>query len=196
MKAKTMRVKAQGAALQATDTLTAITRALAFAVLTGALSQIKIYLPWTPVPITGQTLSVLLAGALIGSRLGALSQAIYVALGAAGVPWFANLSGGIGYLAGPTGGYLIGFIAAAYIVGFIFERTEKMTPLRVFLTFSLANFAVIHLLGVAHLTAWLNLVSGKHITLIQALRMGSLPFIPGDLLKIAIATSIVSLHRR
>src|SRR3989339_1178484 len=88
-----------------------------FAALTAAVSPIKIPLGFTPVPITLQTLMVLLSGAMLGARYGALSQFLYLVLGAAGLPVFAGGSGGIASLFGPTGGYLFSYPIAAFIVG-------------------------------------------------------------------------------
>ncbi|GAI03420.1 unnamed protein product, partial [marine sediment metagenome] len=85
-----------------------LTLALGLACLTGLVAQIRIMLPWSPVPVTGQTLAVLLAGVLLGRWWGGISLAIYAGLGIAGVPWFAGWGSGLGYLAGPTGGYIIG----------------------------------------------------------------------------------------
>jgi len=91
--------------------------ALGMAGLTGLLAQARAYLPGTPVPITGQTLAVLLAGVMLGKWWGGLSQAIYAGLGVAGLPWFAGWSGGISHLAGPTGGYIIWVILRINISG-------------------------------------------------------------------------------
>jgi len=87
------------------------------ACVTGLLAQIKISLPWTPVPITGQTFAVLLTGVLLGRWWGGISQVIYVVMGVVGIPWFAGLSGGYSALIGPSGGYIIGFILAALFLG-------------------------------------------------------------------------------
>ena len=81
-----------------------------FACFTGIAAQLRIYLPFTPVPITAQVFAVLLSGVVLGSRYGMTSQAIYVGLGCLGLPWFANLRGGIEVLTGVTGGYLIGLV--------------------------------------------------------------------------------------
>ncbi|MHC5035284.1 MAG: biotin transporter BioY, partial [Planctomycetota bacterium] len=99
--------------------------ALAFemAAITGLLAQVRI--PISPVPITGQTFAVLLAGVMLGGLYGGLSQVIYVGLGAAGLPWFAGFSGGFGILTGVTGGYLAGFIAAAGLIGFVCDRCPR-----------------------------------------------------------------------
>ncbi len=93
-----------------------------FAALTAIGGWLSFPLPFSPVPITLQVLFVLLAGALLGPMRGALSQIIYVLIGAIGLPVFAQFSGGIGILVGPTGGYLIGFIVAAFLVGLIVEK--------------------------------------------------------------------------
>src|SRR4030067_2093739 len=83
--------------------------ALGMAAIVGILAQVRFPLPWSPVPITGQTFAVLLAGVLLGRWWGGVSMAVYAGLGAAGLPWFQNFSGGLAYMAGPTGGYIIGF---------------------------------------------------------------------------------------
>ena len=88
--------------------------ALGIACLAGLLAQVRFVLPWSPVPVTGQTFAVLLAGVLLGRWWGGISMAVYVGLGIAGVPWFQGLNGGLGYLAGPTGGYIVGFIPVSY----------------------------------------------------------------------------------
>ena len=90
-----------------------------FAALTAVLSQFAI--PIGPVPINLATMSLFIAGAVLGSKLGGLSQLVYVLLGAAGLPVFSEFSGGLQIIAGPTGGYIIGYIATAWIVGFITE---------------------------------------------------------------------------
>ena len=84
--------------------------ALGMACLIGVLAQVRLYTPWSPVPITGQTFAVLFAGILLGSRCGAASVLIYFAAGAFGIPWFAGWSGGAAILMGPTAGYIAGFI--------------------------------------------------------------------------------------
>ena len=95
--------------------------ALAMAGLTGLLAQVRIFVEWSPVPITGQTLAVLLAGVLLGRRWGGASMAIYAVLGAAGIPWFNGWTRGLG----ATGGYLIGFILAALFIGYVTDKYIK-----------------------------------------------------------------------
>ena len=117
---------------------------LCFACLTGLFAQIRLFTPWTPVPITGQVFAVILAGVILG-RWGGISQIMYVGLGITGIPWFAGFNSGILYLTGPTGGYIIGFIIAAFFIGFIVDRyiqSRKFTgmlALMLFSTFFLIN---------------------------------------------------------
>lgn len=168
--------------------LNKIILALGMAGLTGLSAQIKVPLPWTPVPITGQTFAVLLAGVLLGRWWGGISQAIYVVLGVVGVPWFTGWSGGYGYLLGPTGGYIIGFIFAALFLG---HFTDKYIRARSFLSmFALmlfANFVLIHGPGLVQLGLWLK---GAGLTLRKLLWMGTIPFIVGDITKIVAAAAL------
>ncbi|MCS7251828.1 MAG: biotin transporter BioY, partial [Thermoflexus sp.] len=122
---------------------------------TALMAQISIPLPFTPVPITGQTLAVLLVGAALGSRRGALSIATYVLEGALGLPVFAGGTAGISRLQGPTGGYLIGFVAAALITGWLAERGWDRRPLSTALAM-LAGNAVIYLFGLPWLALFLG----------------------------------------
>lgn len=154
--------------------------------LLGLSAQIKIPLPWTPVPITGETLTVLVLGVLLGAGTGALSTVSYVLLGAAGIPWFAGARGGMAALSGVTGGYLFGFILAAFFTGFMYERCHRARSLTGMLTlFLVADFLLIHPAGLI----WLGHVTGIHEPA-QLLAMGTLPFISGDLLKIAAAAAV------
>lgn len=174
-----------------TDVARRTALALGFAALTGIAAQIRVPLPFTPVPITLQTAAVLLAGIALGMRFGGVSQALYVGIGAAGVPWFQGGNAGLGYLAGPTGGYLIGFVVAAALVGWSIDRFDRARDIPGLLVVLLAaNFVVIHGLGLIGLGLWLTVVQGAAPTGIELLTMGSLPFIPGDLVKIAGAIAI------
>ena len=136
-----------------------------------------------PVPITGQTFAVLLSGMLLGSRRGALSVLAYLAEGIAGLPVFSP-GGPIGLarLMGPTGGYLVGFVAAAYIVGRLAEMgwDRKVPPT---LAAMLIGNSVIYAFGLP----WLALLVGVD----KALPLGLYPFIVGDLLKAALATALL-----
>lgn len=165
--------------------------ALGIAAIAGLVAQVRIPLPWTPVPITGQTFAVLLAGVLLGRWWGGISMALYAGLGALGVPWFNGWSGGISHLAGPTGGYIIGFILAALILG---HFTDKYIRARSFVSmFGLmlfANFVLIYIPGLLQLHLWLNLVQGKAVSLYQVLVMGLFPFIVGDVIKTVAAAAV------
>ncbi len=147
-------------------------------VLVALLAQVRIPLPFTPVPITGQTFGVLLIGASLGSKRGAASLLLYLAEGLAGLPAFAGGASGFSALAGPTGGYLIGFVAAAYLVGLLAERgldRRFLSALPIFL----AGEAVIYLFGVS----WLSILIGVQKAFVD----GLFPFLVGDGLKLIAA---------
>jgi len=155
----------------------------ALLVFTGSLfvagmAQVRLPLPFTPVPITGQTFAVLLVGAALGARLGVLSLALYLVEGLAGLPFFAGGASGLTALFGPTGGYLVGFVAAAYLVGLLAERGGDRR-VRTAVPIFLAGEAVIYLFGLP----WLGFFVGFR----QALALGLFPFLVGDVLKLAAA---------
>lgn len=170
--------------------------ALGFAALTGVLAQIRIPLPFTPVPITLQTFAVLLAGVVLGSQWGGLSQALYVAIGLGGMPWFQGGGAGLGHLLGPTGGYLVGFVVAAVVVGYVTDRFARARQLPwLVVVLSAANFTVIYGVGLPWLYVWLTAVQGSAVSIGQLLTLGLFPFVPGDLVKlvgaIAVARAVV-----
>ena len=162
-----------------------IAAGIALAVVFAALTALGAYIviPIEPVPITMQTLFVLLAGASIGAGWGSLSQVIYVALGMAGLPLFAQGVTGPAVLAGPTGGYLISFLVTPWLVGWMLRKSNSIR-------WQIASFVsgqlLILVLGVAHLTLFYT-----H-DLSQALMVGAVPFLVGDVFKIVAA---VSIHR-
>jgi biotin transport system substrate-specific component len=161
------------------------------AVLTGLLAQVAVPLPWTPVPITGQTLAVLLAGVLLGGRWGGISQVIYAGLGLAGLPWFTGWQGGLSHLAGPTGGYIIGFILAALCVGYFTDRFVAARQYYGLVAVMLAaNFVLIYTPGLIQLGLWLHLVKGQSLTVMQVVNLGLWPFVAGDCIKILVAAGI------
>ncbi|HEU4745842.1 MAG TPA: biotin transporter BioY [Anaerolineales bacterium] len=147
------------------------------------LAQVKIPLPFTPVPLTGQTLAVLLVGATLGSRRGAAAMALYIALGALGLPVFAGGASGLAYLSGATLGYLIGFVIAAYVIGLLAERGLERSVRTSLIPFLIGTL-IIYICGVA----WLAIVLGS---LSKALAAGLLPFVIGDAIKLVAAALVL-----
>ena len=144
-----------------------------------------IYIPLYPVPLTLQTLFTLLAGMTLGSVMGASSQIIYVLLGVVGLPVFAGFKAGIGILFGPTGGFLLGFIISAYVIGRIIE-TIKEKNIFYYLLAGLIGTIIIYIIGLTQL----SLITGIGIK--KAIAVGMLPFLPGDILKIIAASFIAT----
>ena len=168
---------------------------IGIACLVGVLAQVRVYTPWTPVPITGQTFAALIAGVVMGRKWGGISLAIYAALGIAGVPWFTPQAGmplfsagGISHLAGPTGGYIVGMILAALFLGYFTDKYVKARRFPSMLGLMLfASLAIIYIPGLIWLGVWLNLVSGTPTTIAAVIAMGAVPFIVGDILKSVMA---------
>lgn len=150
------------------------------AAFTAVAAQITVPLPFTPVPITGQTFAVLLASTALGPRLGAASQALYVCIGALGLPVHAGATGGWHTATGATGGYLVGFIVAATVLGALAERRHDRSVLTA-IPAMLAGTAIIYILGAGWLTVHLA------ISVPEAVELGLAPFLIGDTLKIAAA---------
>jgi len=170
------------------DIVYKISLALTFALLTGLLAQIRFYLPGTPVPVTGQVFGVILAGVLLG-RWGGISQCMYLGIGVIGVPWFAGFNSGLAYIAGPTGGYLIGFIFAAFFIGFIVDRYIRSRNFFSMLGLMLfSTFVLIYIPGLIQLYLWM----GASVDFIKLLTMAVLPFIAADLVKAVIAATIAT----
>jgi biotin transport system substrate-specific component len=161
---------------------------ISFALLTWVGARISVPLPGTPVPATFQTLAVLLAGAFLGRRAASASQALYILMGAAGLPVFALPGAGPSYLLGPTGGYLIGFVIAAFIVGALLERGGNRGALRAAAAFFLGAGAI-HVCGLG----WLSVVLGDPAA---ALRAGVFPFVLFDLAKVVVATGVYTGYLR
>jgi biotin transport system substrate-specific component len=159
-----------------------------FTLLTCAGAKIAVPLPATPVPGTLQTLAVLLAGAVLGARAGAASQVAYLGIGIAGLPVFALPGAGPAYFLGPTGGYLVGFVAASFVVGRLLGGNRRCS-----VAFSASAFllgaATIHVFGLA----WLSVILGDPA---GALRTGVLPFVLFDLAKVMIATGLYAGYLR
>ena len=157
------------------------------ATLTALMAQLAIHLPFTPVPLTGQTFAVLVTGAALGWRRGLLAQLLYVLVGFLGLPVFAGATGGLSQLLGASGGYLIGFIAAATLLGWLAEagwdRGRRVVGAM------LLGEAAIYLLGVGWLALYLHSVG-------EAFLLGFVPFIVGDAIKLAAAAGLLPLAWR
>ncbi len=157
---------------------------LGFAALTGLSAQISIRLPFTPVPITGQTLAVLLGGMALGAPRAILGVLAYLGIGLIGLPWFAGGAGGWAVVSSDSFGYLLGFILAAAVVGWLAARGFDRGPLRVLLAMVVGN-ALIYLLG----ATWLAV--DLHLGASQALSLGVTPFLLGDAIKAAVAMGLL-----
>ncbi|MBN1289386.1 MAG: biotin transporter BioY [Actinobacteria bacterium] len=170
---------------------------MAFATLSAVGARLII--DTKPVPFTLQVFFVLLAGMLLGSKLGALSQVIYIGAGVAGIPVFAAPPfAGIGYLAGPTGGYLIGFVLGAFVTGLVVEKfmtLKNRVPSLVMYTISgLAGVTALYATGMSWLAVWITAVkhNGFSNSLALAWKTGVVPFILVDTLKAAGAAIFAS----
>jgi biotin transport system substrate-specific component len=168
---------------RAADWLRDLTLIVLGALFVAALAQVKILLPFTPVPLTGQTFGVLLVGATLGSKRGAASMALYMALGALGLPVFAGGESGMAYLSGATLGYLVGFVIAAYAMGLLAERGLERSVRTSLIPF-LVGTLIIYTCGVA----WLTVVLGSFSESIAA---GLLPFLFGDAIKLIAAALVL-----
>lgn len=153
-------------------------------------AQAALPLPFTPVPLTLQTLGVLLVGAALGSRLGLWALLAYLAQGALGLPVFAGGTGGLAKLLGPTGGFLLAFPLAAWLVGALVERFGLDRGFLGTLSAMLLGNALLYLAGLPWLAVWL-LGAGQAQGLGALLAMGLLPFLPGDLLKALLAALLL-----
>ncbi len=159
-------------------------RMTAYASLLAALTAVGAYIaiPIGPVPIVLQNLFVYLTGLLLGSRWGLMGIAAYLLAGAVGLPVFAGGKGGIGHLVGPTGGYLLGFLPAVALIGFVTEKTQGKMLFGI--AALVAGTVVIYACGVT----WLSIVTG--MTIVRSLVVGMVPFLLGDAVKITAALFI------
>ncbi|WP_123053216.1 biotin transporter BioY [Clostridium sp. JN-1] len=155
-----------------------MTTAAIFTALTAILAQISIPLPFTPVPITFQIFAVFISAIILGSKLGALSQLVYVLLGAIGAPVFANFTGGLNIVLGPSGGYLISYPIIAFIIGKISEKE---------LSFVKSIMGLITALILCYTIGSLQLAFVTKMTIGKSIMVGILPFIPLDTIKVILA---------
>jgi biotin transport system substrate-specific component len=161
---------------------------VAGALLMGGLANVSVQLPFTPVPVTGQTLGVLLVGGALGSLLGGISMLLYLALGAIGLPFYANGDSGLEYLGfgTPSAGYLWGFVVAAVVIGRLAERRWDRGVGSAIGAFVLGEI-VIFTIGIAWLAQSLD-ISGE-----KAIELGLYPFVVGDVLKVLLAAGAFPL---
>ena len=167
-----------------TNALMNVLLVVAASLVTAGAAQIEIRLPWTPVPITGQSFAVLLSGLVLGSRRAFLAQLLYLAEGAAGLPFFAGGAAGLVKLVGPTGGYLMAFPFAAAFTGWLAERGWDRRPVTMFAAM-LAGSTIVFGLGLLQLS--------RFVPADTLLASGLLPFVPGDRIKSAIAAGVFPL---
>jgi len=175
--------------LGATPWLRATLLVIGGAGLTALSAQLAWQAPWSPVPYTGQTAAVLLVGTALGWRLGLISMALYVLVGVAGAPVFAEQAHGIDQLLGYTGGYLAGFVVAAGLVGRLAEQRWDRSPIRAAGLMVLGNL-VIYAIGVPVLALVLSMSAG------DALWNGALVFVPWDAFKVVVAAALLPLAWR
>jgi biotin transport system substrate-specific component len=170
-----------GAWLAPVDAVKSVVLVVAFSLFIALSAQVVVPLPFTPVPITLQTFAVLLTGALLGSRLGALALVAYLFEGAAGLPFFRGANGGWLYLAlSPTAGYLLAYPLAAFVTGWLAERGWDRKFLKAAAAMAIGSIVI--LFG-----GWLGML--RFYSTEQAFALGVVPFIIGDLLKIALAAA-------
>ena len=168
-------------------------RIVAATILLALCAHIVIPLPWTPVPITGQTFGVLLVAVLLGARRGALAVILYLLEGAAGLPVFQPLGApGVLRFAGPTGGYLMSYPIAAYVTGWMSSRASAAAShLTAAVRAGLLAGALIAGEIVIFLGGSVWLASGLHLGWRQAVTLGALPFLQGELIKMALILAAV-----
>ncbi len=159
---------------------------VAAAAMTTAAAQIALPVPGSPVPVTGQTLAVLLTAAALGPLRGVLGQLLYLAAALVGLPVLAHGLGGPDYVFGATGGYLLGFVVAAFLVGRLAKGGWSRTPVRVLISYAVGSL-VIYAFGVTVLA----FVSGQGMA--WALQKGLVPFLAGDVLKALLAAGLLPL---
>jgi biotin transport system substrate-specific component len=191
MKGKNMHIRHDHSYSASTPELRKMVFASLFAALTAAGAYIQVPIPFSPVAVTLQVFFVLLAGSMLKSKWGSLSMIVYTLLGIVGLPVFSGGSSGLGVLLGPTGGYIFGFIVAAFLIGKLAEKAERAEKagIAVNVLNMSAGILVIYALGVTQLMIVAEIGPGTALTL------GALPFIPGEIIKTAVAAYIVSNYK-
>ncbi|MGB4778735.1 biotin transporter BioY [Microbacterium sp.] len=161
---------------------------VAGAAVVALLAQVEV--PLWPVPITGQTLAVVVVGAALGARRGAAALVTYLLAGLAGLPVFAGFTGTVAAVAKPSFGFIIGFVFAAFVAGWFAERAWDRRPLLAFAGFVLAS-AIPFLFGIPYMAFILNVVGGGTYGLSEILAFGLWPFVLGGLIKAALAALLI-----
>lgn len=173
------------------STTTMILLSFLVACFTGLMAQVTIAVPWSPVLITFQTFAVLTAGVLLGGKYGGFSMILYALLGILGMPWFTNMNHGLSFMFAASGGYIIGFIVAATFLGYVFDYyVNARKPMQSVIFMSIANFVCIYVPGIIGLYYAVIAKTGAAPGFPELLLMGVVPFIVGDLIKIALASGI------
>ena len=187
MKTKTITFD-QAGVLSIDDNVANIFTIILGSFLIAVLAQISIPLPFTPIPITGQTIGVILVGGLLGARRGAMAVLTYLMEGAIGLPVFAQMKAGAHVLVGPTAGYLWGFVFAAFLIGYLAEKGWTVKPTSSFFS-CFAATTLILVLGTLYLAAF-------SVGFNEALIMGFYPFLVGDVVKSAICAGLITGIRK
>lgn len=159
-----------------------------FTAITAVLAQVSVIIPWTPVPITLQILAMCLSAAILGKKCGTAALAAYVLLGAAGAPVFANFNGGLAVFLKPTGGYIVSFPFAAFIIGALVERASRPGTICTFVSM-MCGILFCYLSG----TLWLGI--SLHLSPANAFMIGTAPFLPLDAVKAALAAYLAKKVR-
>jgi biotin transport system substrate-specific component len=154
------------------------------ALLTAICAQISIPVPGSPVPVTGQTFAVLVSGAALGANRGAASMLLYLAFGLIGLPVYSDGASGLQVVWGATGGYIVGFIAAAYVIGRLAEARLDRAPTKALPVFAVGSM-VVFAIGVPWLAIAADMSIGK------AIELGFVPFILGGIVKALAAAAVL-----
>lgn len=159
---------------------------LAGSFLIALSAQLAIPLPFTPIPVSMQSFAILMVGGLVGAKKGFAAVLTYIAQGCLGLPVFAGGVAGFANLIGPRGGYLLGFLAAAFVIGFIIQKMGKKSVFKLFTSFLIADLTILVLGGL-----WLSLFVGAT----HAFSLGIAPFLLGELTKVTLLTLMFSKLR-
>ena len=164
------------------------TKKLIYCALFGAVICIMslISIPTQPIPLNMALFGVLLAGGMLGKRYGTLSVVVYILLGAVGIPVFAGFRGGIAVLAGPTGGYIAGYLIIAFLTGLIYEKTKKF---KYTIPVMIISVILCYVFG----TAWYYYIMKSGV--VSALSLCVLPFIPADIIKVVMAALVLKKNK-